>query len=80
VLARFTDRVDAWFVAAIDSDRGADPDEIRPLLEALGAREVYTFADIEAAARAARAAPADRVLAFGSFYTVGPAMTELAIY
>jgi dihydrofolate synthase/folylpolyglutamate synthase len=80
VLARFTDRVDAWFVAAIDSDRGADPDEIRPLLEALGAREVHTFADIEAAARAARAAPADRVLAFGSFYTVGPAMTELAIY
>jgi dihydrofolate synthase/folylpolyglutamate synthase len=80
VLAPFVDRVDAWFVGAVESDRGADPAALAALLASLGAREIRTYPDIDAAARAALATPADRVLAFGSFYTVGPAMAALAIY
>lgn len=80
VVARFVPLVDAWFVGAIDSDRGAEPAAIEALLRRLGAREVTCCADITAAAGRARHAGANRVLAFGSFYTVGPAMQALGLY
>jgi dihydrofolate synthase/folylpolyglutamate synthase len=80
VLEAFVPLVSAWFVGGIDSDRGAAPADIEALLRRLGAGQVTSFADIDAAARAARQTGADRVLAFGSFYTVGPAMRALEIY
>ena len=80
VLAPFVPLVERWFVGGIDSDRGAAPGDIVALLAALGAGAAESFPDVAAAARAARAAHADRVLAFGSFYTVGPAMQAVGIY
>ncbi len=80
VLEPFVKLVDAWFVGSIDSDRGAKPVDLASLLRLLGAPDVSTYADVHAAAQAARAASADRVLAFGSFYTVGPALDAVRLY
>ena len=57
-----------------------DPAALGELLEELGARSVAVHADVAAAARDAREAKPNRVLAFGSFYTVGPAMNALGLY
>ena len=80
VLAPFVGKVDCWFVGGVDSDRGAEPEQIASLLQRLGATRVSVFPEVADAARAARKAGADRVLAFGSFYTVGPAMTAVGLY
>ena len=80
VVEPFIPLVDQWCVGGIDSDRGAAPDTLVALLHRLGASKVQHFPDIIAAATAARALHADRVLAFGSFYTVGPAMKAVGIY
>lgn len=80
VLEKFVGNVDAWFVGGIDSDRGADPQALAALLQRLGAAEVSVFRGIGEAAKAARGATADRVLAFGSFYTVGPALEAVGLY
>lgn len=80
VVEPFIGRVDAWYVGAIDSDRGAPPAAIEALLVRLGAGTVETFTDVAAAARAACNDSANRVLAFGSFYTVGPVAEVLELY
>jgi dihydrofolate synthase/folylpolyglutamate synthase len=80
VIRPFVPLVDGWFVGGIDSDRGAAPAEIAAVLDALGARGVRCHADVPAAARAALDTGAGRVLAFGSFYTVGPAMQTVGLY
>jgi dihydrofolate synthase/folylpolyglutamate synthase len=80
VLNRFVPAVAAWFVGGIESERGADPATVAALLTRLGARRVAAFPDVTKAAQAALAESADRVLAFGSFYTVGPSLEAVAIY
>ncbi len=80
VLEPFLSLVDSWHVGGVDSDRGASPEAIAALLVELGAARVAHHPDIESATRAARATPAERVLVFGSFYTVGPAMELLGLY
>lgn len=80
VLAPFEPMVASWFVCGIDSERGASPTDLAELLGKLGARDVSCFADVSAATRAACKSPAERVLAFGSFYTVGPALDALGLY
>jgi dihydrofolate synthase/folylpolyglutamate synthase len=80
VLEPFLTLVDAWYVGGVDSDRGATPESIASLLGDLGATRVERHPDIETATRAAQATSAERILAFGSFYTVGPAMETLRLY
>lgn len=80
VVAPFVGDIDAWFVAPIDSDRGASADDLSRILGAAGARSVTRHADVAVATLEAAAAGADRVVVFGSFYTVGPAMAALGIY
>lgn len=69
------DLVDRWYVTSLAaSERGATAEEIeRALAQAGVARPVAKFADARAAYAAARkdAAPADRLVVFGSFYMVG---------
>jgi dihydrofolate synthase/folylpolyglutamate synthase len=81
VMRGFVPSVTEWFVAPVDSERGAHPDSLCGLLSELGA-VASPHADVEAACLAARrrAAPGDRVLVFGSFYTVGPALAALGLY
>jgi dihydrofolate synthase/folylpolyglutamate synthase len=80
VVAPFIRSVAHWHVAPVASERTAASGELRELLERLGARAVTEHADVSAATRAARQQGGDRVLAFGSFYTVGPAMATLGLY
>ena len=73
---------DGWFVAQASADRGATGDELKYLLESLGARRVEVAEDVAAACVAARAAArrGDRVVACGSFHTAGAAMETLRLY
>jgi dihydrofolate synthase/folylpolyglutamate synthase len=73
---------DGWFVAQASADRGATGDELKYLLESLGARRVEVAEDVAAACVAARATArrGDRVVAYGSFHTVGAAMETLRLY
>ena len=82
VLEHFAGRVDAWFIGRVDSERSASVESIGALLAARGGLVWQGHEDIAAACRAARdqALPGQRVLVFGSFYVVGPAMAELGIY
>jgi len=80
VVAPFVGQADAWFVAPVESERGASPELLRAVLEGLGASDVESFASVADATRAAAATDATRVLVFGSFYTVGPAMAALGLY
>lgn len=80
VIAPFVDIVDAWLVGNVDSDRGARAEDLVVMLGGLGARTAMAYADVESAARAALAMSAERVLVFGSFYVVGPAMKAVGLY
>jgi dihydrofolate synthase/folylpolyglutamate synthase len=80
VLRPFLPQVSGWLVGGIDSDRGETPERLAQILTDLGAAPVSIHADIATAARRAKDAGADRVLVFGSFYSVGPAMQAVGIY
>ena len=83
VIAPMAQYVDHWCVSALDSPRSADPAALAVQLEALpagdakpGERSVQTFADPGAAFANAmsRAGENDRIVVFGSFYTVAGVM------
>jgi dihydrofolate synthase/folylpolyglutamate synthase len=82
VVEPFVTTAAGWFVAQASMDRGATGEELKLLLESLGARSVRVAADVAAACAAARAAagPSDRVLVYGSFHTVGAALEALRLY
>ena len=70
-------RIDRWFVAAPPSERAASADEVARLLEARGlGAATRTFATVEIALAEARreAGANDRIVVFGSFYTVAEAL------
>ncbi len=71
-----------WFVALASPDRGATGAELGTLLESLGAQRIVVLDDVAAACAAARAValPGDRVVVYGSFFTVGAAMESLRLY
>jgi dihydrofolate synthase/folylpolyglutamate synthase len=75
ITAALAGDVDAWFLAALEGPRAVSTAEIAARLPP-GARVSAHAADVDAACRAARAAanPGDRILVFGSFLTVGPAL------
>ncbi len=82
VLQPFAELVDEWFVACAEPERGATAKDMTAALTAQGARLATPQPDVETAIRSAavRAARGDRVLVFGSFYIVGPAMEALGLY
>ncbi|HEY7673429.1 MAG TPA: bifunctional tetrahydrofolate synthase/dihydrofolate synthase [Gammaproteobacteria bacterium] len=82
VLRPFIAGVAEWHVAPVGSERGASAEQLCVVLDELAARGVRAYADVAAACVAARASarPRERVLAFGSFYLVGPAMSALGLY
>ena len=70
-------QIDVWLVAGIDAPRGATSSELARVLRDLGVRgEVKTCVSIADALQQARnrAAENDRIVAFGSFYTVAEVM------
>jgi dihydrofolate synthase/folylpolyglutamate synthase len=72
--------IDAWILATLAGPRAVNADQLAAKLPAQASILART-ADVVEACRAARAAarPGDRVLVFGSFLTVGPALEFLGI-
>jgi dihydrofolate synthase/folylpolyglutamate synthase len=70
---------DEWVVAGLSGARAVAPDELAARLGRAGANVVATATSVEEACEAVRrrAAPGDRIVVFGSFLTVGPALTWL---
>jgi dihydrofolate synthase/folylpolyglutamate synthase len=67
------DRIDFWFIAGLGGERGASVEHLANILDADGLAGKYArFASINGAYDAARkrAGQNDRILGFGSFYTV----------
>jgi dihydrofolate synthase/folylpolyglutamate synthase len=79
VVAALRGSFDAWIVVALDSARAVPVDELAQRLTRAGANIVATAADVAAGCRVAqeRAHDGDRIVAFGSFLTVGPALEWL---
>jgi dihydrofolate synthase / folylpolyglutamate synthase len=72
--------VDAWYVATLGGARGASAEQVAQALTQAGVKTpVAPFISVAAAYDAARAhaAPPDRIVVFGSFYTVGDILTHL---
>jgi len=73
--------VDQWVLCALPGPRGTSAEHLAERLR-LPASDVTLAASVEAGCEIARtsAKPKDRVLVFGSVYTVGPALRWLGIY
>ena len=73
-------RVDHWFIAGLAGPRGASAEELGQALAAAGVTGVTPCADVPAAYAQACdiAAENDRILVFGSFYTVAAVMPWVA--
>ena len=70
-------RIDRWYVASAEGERGASAAQVAQLLEARGLQAATrTFATVAHALQSARgdAGPNDRIVVFGSFVTVAEAL------
>ncbi len=76
VIAALKPQVDVWLVAGIAAPRGASADELGQVVQDAQVGEVLCFATVTEALHDAynRAGENDRILAFGSFYTVAEVM------
>ncbi|MFL6706706.1 MAG: bifunctional tetrahydrofolate synthase/dihydrofolate synthase [Massilia sp.] len=83
VVAPMAEHIDHWCLTALPSPRSADPEKLAGIVESLapedgkpGERSVNTFANpLDAYANAmSRAGENDRIVVFGSFYTVAGVM------
>jgi dihydrofolate synthase/folylpolyglutamate synthase len=84
VVAALDPHIDTWLAAGIDTPRGATPEKLEQVLEQCWVRgEIKICANITEALRYAynAAGENDRIVAFGSFYTVAEVMAarELSI-
>lgn len=75
VLEALRDRVDRWFAATIDGDRGQSDSELTARAAEAGITMTPAGSVTEAVRLAEHEASAgDRIVVFGSFHTVGPAL------
>ncbi|MEO1767567.1 bifunctional tetrahydrofolate synthase/dihydrofolate synthase [Thiobacter aerophilum] len=80
VVRALVDQVDAWFVAGLPPPRGAPATTLAASVRRLArGAPCATYADVRSAHAAAcmAAAQGDRILIFGSFYTVAAVLAEL---
>jgi len=76
VLEALRNGVDCWFAAATDGARGLGDAELAERAAAVGIAMIEGGSVPEAMKRAAReACEGDRIVVFGSFHTVGPALS-----
>lgn len=70
--------IDSWYVASVENARGAGVDQLLSLISTVANRQATGFADLGAAYRQAcnDAGENDRILVFGSFFTVADIMRE----
>jgi dihydrofolate synthase / folylpolyglutamate synthase len=77
VVSALNPHIDTWLVAGIDTPRGATPEKLEKVLEQCGVRgEIKICKNISDALSYAynAAGENDRIVAFGSFYTVAEVM------
>jgi dihydrofolate synthase/folylpolyglutamate synthase len=80
VIAALRETVDQWFAATPDGPRAIDAAELERRASTAGVHLQPAGTVPEAMQRAAELArPGDRVLVFGSFHTVGPALAALRV-
>ena len=74
--------VDQWYLTGIQDGRGASVDEMAAQVAAAGGRGIEVCQTVEQACQRAcsESTAGDRVIAFGSFHIVGPALEWLAVY
>lgn len=77
--AAVSDCFDAWWLASTDGERGTTAEILAQRLAPHVGAPLTTVSDIPAAcaAAASSARPEDRIVVFGSFHTVGPALDWL---
>jgi dihydrofolate synthase/folylpolyglutamate synthase len=81
IAAHLEPLVDHWILCGLPGPRGTSAEQLAGRL-CLSADRMTLAASVEAGCERARtmAGPGDRVLVFGSVYTVGPALSWLGIY
>jgi dihydrofolate synthase/folylpolyglutamate synthase len=80
VVATLRESFDRWFAASPDGPRAIDAVELQRRAGTAGVAMQAAGTVPEAMQRAAAAAqPGDRIVVFGSFHTVGPALAALRI-
>ena len=81
VIAALASRIDHWFVAGLTGARGAAASELERALASAGVSAVTVCGDVAAAYSQAceQAGENDRILVFGSFYTVASVMQTRAL-
>jgi len=79
VVAALAPRVQRWIAVGVEGPRALSPAELARRVQSAGAGSVVAVADVAAGLAQARVEcrPGDRVLVFGSFLTVGPALAAL---
>jgi dihydrofolate synthase/folylpolyglutamate synthase len=79
IAAEVNDCFDAWWLISTDGARGSSAAELKARIAGRVTAPLVVTADIAAACAAASAAAAatDRIVVFGSFHTVGPALDWL---
>ena len=80
VLGPLMPLVDHWLLTHAGGDRGAAPEALAAALAPVSAATIHPDAAQAWESAGRRAEPGDRVVVFGSFYLVGPAMSALGIY
>jgi dihydrofolate synthase/folylpolyglutamate synthase len=80
IVAALAPQVHRWIAVGLAGPRALEPAELARRIRAAGAHAVIAVADVAAGLAQARVdcAEADRVVVFGSFLTVGPALAMLA--
>jgi dihydrofolate synthase/folylpolyglutamate synthase len=79
VVAELQDCIDAWWCVSTDGERGRSGDSLAQLVRSRVAASVEAKESTAAgcAAAMAQANPGDRIVVFGSFHSVGPALDWL---
>ncbi len=80
VLGPLMPAVHHWLLTCAGGDRGAAPETLAAVLEPGSTASIFPDAAEAIENAGIRAEPGDRVVVFGSFYLVGPAMSALGIY
>jgi dihydrofolate synthase/folylpolyglutamate synthase len=82
IVAELRDSFDAWVIVGLQGGRALAPDALAARVTASGVNVEAVAADVVAGCQAAEALaqPGDRVVVFGSFLTVAPALAFLSPY
>jgi dihydrofolate synthase/folylpolyglutamate synthase len=79
VIAAVQPHIDVWIVAGVEGPRALSPQALARAVSSTGAEVAHIAVDVAAACEHARGmvSDGDRIVVFGSFHTVGPALAWL---